>query len=1014
MNFKKINQKFVFLQSIFRHDVFISYRRSEGATYAAWLYQRLSEADLLCFLDDHEAIAGTPLTPTIKRALRRARILVVIMTECVHESEWVRREVDLFAKTERPIVPIRFDGAMNKESAIETPLKVIFERDVRWVNEVPGFTGADAPSDTTIADIRALFHFRRSKLLLRLTTVSIMLLLAGIALWAVTERSRAIKNQKIAVSQELALRSEFRLPADPHESLRFAVRALDSYQTSQAELALRRAFRDDHLRAIIGGNTDPVRKAVFSEDGTKLATLHYPWRAEIRPTANLASVTHIDDISTPDSTLNGFAFALHDTVLLTWTNNGRVKVSDAVSGRTLGAFGGSQAFMPDVYLASDQATIAISNLNSGGLSTLDIWDIVSKKIRRTVNVAPGEITAVAFTPDSRQVVVATLNRKAKVSTGDKDARAMLQLIDVDSGNSVSKWSAGQERIASLQISKSGQYIVSAIGDVPPPAPPFISSLSIRGHHNDAMKIWRREVDAYHQVFSALSYQNPRVFMTPDERLIIFADENTAQAISIQPLSLYKTLSGHQDYITSITSVSANNVAATSSSDGTARLWSLDSGQVLCQFRGHVGALNSIAVSAGQHLAVTVGRDGSARVWDTRCSASSGTILMPQIPFRIESIDTPQLALATGWVAQISGSRDIQWLSYETTEQGLIKDQLDANLRGIVAMADSARRLLVISSLGQTGLVDLEKGSIVPIGREHPDFMFAALSENAAHLVLADTRGVAEVFDTNASKLPLIQIQRDASLVRSDGFKSLPAAFRPRPEGSIFVAAAFDRSGIRLALSSIADVELWSLVDRKLIARLSAHSEPIQNMIFSPDSQRILTLAYGRVRGSYEAPIIWSTLDGQLIRRLEGSQGNIVSAAFTPDGHQLLTVTSEGHLILWNSDDGSLSAEGKLAIDAPLVRTIAFPDSGEFAAVGCDDGRLFVVAVDTLATLFETTLATRGVRNLRFAPHSHVLAALLDDGSVVKYKCSLCSTLTELMTEVVNHLAIYQSEPPFKK
>lgn len=47
-------------------------------------------------------------------------------------------------------------------------------------------------------------------------------------------------------------------------------------------------------------------------------------------------------------------------------------------------------------------------------------------------------------------------------------------------------------------------------------------------------------------------------------------------------------------------------------------------------------------------------------------------------------------------------------------------------------------------------------------------------------------------------------------------------------------------------------------------------------------------------------------------------------------------------------------------------------------------------------LLEARLATKGVRDLRFDLHAQTLAALLEDGSIVRCACMLCAPVDELM------------------
>src|SRR5579862_6228309 len=87
-------------------DVFISYSRIDGALYAVGLANALAELGFTCFLDQWTSPRGSALPSLVLRALRRCHILVLVGTPAALSSPFVSHEVEFFARTDRPIVPI--------------------------------------------------------------------------------------------------------------------------------------------------------------------------------------------------------------------------------------------------------------------------------------------------------------------------------------------------------------------------------------------------------------------------------------------------------------------------------------------------------------------------------------------------------------------------------------------------------------------------------------------------------------------------------------------------------------------------------------------------------------------------------------------------------------------------------------------------------------------------------------------------------------------------------------------
>lgn len=94
----------------FGYDVFISYARGDGVAFAREV-KRSMEHRYFVFLDEEGIHAGEQYSHTIEKEIRRARCLVVLMTEHAVESPWVKRECNAFRKHHQPrprIAPVFF------------------------------------------------------------------------------------------------------------------------------------------------------------------------------------------------------------------------------------------------------------------------------------------------------------------------------------------------------------------------------------------------------------------------------------------------------------------------------------------------------------------------------------------------------------------------------------------------------------------------------------------------------------------------------------------------------------------------------------------------------------------------------------------------------------------------------------------------------------------------------------------------------------------------------------------
>lgn len=99
------------------YDIFISYRRDSGAQYARIMQLMLQQRGYKVFLDYDELTDGV-FGDHIKTAIIEAPVFMLILSEnsldrCVNEDDWVRQEILLAIKEEKPVIPVNPDNKFN-------------------------------------------------------------------------------------------------------------------------------------------------------------------------------------------------------------------------------------------------------------------------------------------------------------------------------------------------------------------------------------------------------------------------------------------------------------------------------------------------------------------------------------------------------------------------------------------------------------------------------------------------------------------------------------------------------------------------------------------------------------------------------------------------------------------------------------------------------------------------------------------------------------------------------------
>ena len=270
-----MRQRFAFAWSaILGYDIFISYRRTDGSAYAEKLWRDLKSAGLTPFLDRDETPGGAHLTPTLVRALRKSRMLVVLLTPDVLDSEWVQQEVETFARFKgRAIVPINIDNYIGRHNLEGTRLAQL--KEYSWIEETRGGLETGVPSQDVLTEIAKGFRKVRVRSISRVITSTVMVALAAAAVTTFIQMRRAQREARVALAAQTAAQAEL-IQTQDHAQIDLAASlAFDSLQRSpslQAERAMRAALESLPIKvaSLAVGDASDI---AFAPDETAILAL---------------------------------------------------------------------------------------------------------------------------------------------------------------------------------------------------------------------------------------------------------------------------------------------------------------------------------------------------------------------------------------------------------------------------------------------------------------------------------------------------------------------------------------------------------------------------------------------------------------------------------------------------------------------------------------------------------------------------------------------------------------------
>jgi len=248
---------------VFGYDFFISYAWSDGGSYAMALARKLQAQGFEIFLDREEYASGDDWKKVGAWKLRRTGQLILVGSPATLTSAPVLREVQIFSRTGRRIVPIDFDGSL-QWTTTASPLAELLPLEILRIRE-PVAALTSGPSEQVVNTLRRTFNLVRQDKK-RVRVVGIIAVVLGIlavaagagAVIAVQQRDEATHQALIsaheAYAADLELSEVYRGTGNPDR----AVEILRKYRPRGASPGMREFtwrylwnLYDSHRHAVV-------------------------------------------------------------------------------------------------------------------------------------------------------------------------------------------------------------------------------------------------------------------------------------------------------------------------------------------------------------------------------------------------------------------------------------------------------------------------------------------------------------------------------------------------------------------------------------------------------------------------------------------------------------------------------------------------------------------------------------------------------------------------------------------
>jgi WD40 repeat protein len=393
--------------------------------------------------------------------------------------------------------------------------------------------------------------------------------------------------------------------------------------------------------------------------------------------------------------------------------------------------------------------------------------------------------------------------------------------------------------------------------------------------------------------------------------------------------------------------------STSLNESSVRIWSLDTGELLSEFKGHQGSVESIRYNFdGKNLATSGREDGKVVIW-----------AVPKTPiYRKEEQHQKS-------INSIRFSPDDQRIA-TAGDDGKIR--LWSQDKSANTMDNPTLRLdKIFPSYKDLNLQILKLKSI-------------RFSPNGQQLAVGGSDDTIRILKLNGT--PINKIQTGLKTIESINFSH---------DGKLLGVVGDEQTA-----------ELWSIKEKFLskidLSKDLKYGGRTQGLRFSLDDKKIAVV------GDNGVAVLWDISTGQK-QELRGHEGTVYTVGFNPDGKSLATTGDDGTIRQWDFSKYPILAKEVIQTYQGSVRSISFRDDGQLIATAGSGGtvRLWNPEGRQLANF----KGHQGiVMSLNFSKNGQWLVSAGDDG---RPRIWFIRSLDQLLDQGCEKLKDYLKNSPDK-
>ncbi|MBW4579616.1 MAG: trypsin-like peptidase domain-containing protein [Tildeniella nuda ZEHNDER 1965/U140] len=440
-----------------------------------------------------------------------------------------------------------------------------------------------------------------------------------------------------------------------------------------------------------------------------------------------------------------------------------------------------------------------------------------------------------------------------------------------------------------------------------------------------------------------------------------------------------TLEGHTGWVLDVDFGSDGQTIASASTDKTIILWS-SNGQKLHVLKGHNGSVLSVSFSPDGQTIASASADDTVKLWNKNGEELS--------TFKGHKDTVTSVDFSPDGQTIASASKDGTIRIWSTSGAKTNKLEAHSNWVYSIKFSPDGKRLASASRDGTIKIWSID-GQLLDTLKGHRDRVYSVnFSPDGKRLASASRDGTIKIWSIDGQLLNTLKgheinvtgasFSPDGKVLASAGADGMVRLWSLadqslqtfRGHKGWVRSINFNSSGETL-VSTGADglVKLWDVAGKDLNF-IQKESDWVRNASFSPNDELIATAnADGTVT-------VW-TLSGQEIKVFNGHKNNVIDVDFSPSGETIASASLDKTLKLWSLNKQEFYT---LVGHQDWVFSVKFSPDGQTLTSASDDSTIKLWSLN--GRLIHTfTGHGYGVYSVSFSPDGRSIASASGDGTV---------------------------------